>query len=248
MTLAWYSTSAFSMLMENTGVIGHWWTWAMPSWWYFPNMVGAPLVDLPWERPITDGVGLLHQHVLVHDARHRPAAPVDPARLLVLLGGLAALLELSRVTLFMSFWALVLMPGLPFLSIRTPPRPAAAVPREFRARSASVAPGGTEPSRRASWRWSASACSRSPSPRSGSPSSPCFPSWPSPPGSTVEALWVDCLVSLAFVLVGYALNNGNLILAGWLVLRCSLVLWGAVVLLRRTTRVDEAPRGEVAAA
>jgi len=248
-TLVAYFTSAFSMLMENTGVIGHWWTWAMPSWWYYPNMLGAPLVDLPWERPITTAWGYFISTfwfmLLATDLPRR----WTPARLLVLLGGLAALLELSRVTLFMSFWALVLVPGLPFLSIlyasrgRRLPFPASSeLFRERRPRwNGAVAAGllamvcvcVIQISVASKWLALVS----------------LFPivaftagvyrSWP---------LWVDCLVSLAFVLVGVALNNGNLILAGWLVLRCSLVLWGVVVVLRRTTRVDEPRRGEVAVA
>jgi hypothetical protein len=53
-------------------------------------------------------------------------------------------------------------------------------------------------------------------------------------------VWVDLVVSLATVLVGYVIDSGNVILAGWLVLRWSvflvLLLGAARVLERRRQR------------
>ena len=243
LTLVWYFTSAFSMLMENTGVVGGWWSWAMPSWWYYPNIFGAPLVGLPWERPITTAWGYFISTywfvLLITDFPRRWTL----LRFLVLVAGLAAVLELSRLTLFMSLWELVLMPGLPFVSV-------CLTSSNTVSKRRLLLPVGSRLLEALPSRWNGPVAlglaamvvvcvvqivvvgkwlalvSLFPI---GVFALGAHRSWP---------VWIDCALSLAAIVAGYLLNNGNLILAGWLVFRCRIVVWLLLGALRWRERRD----------
>ena len=236
-TIVWYFTGAFSMLMENTGVVGHWWTWTMGSWWYYPNFEGLPLRDLPWERPITTAWGYFISTFWFVLLAVDVAGKWTRARVAALGAGLLVLLELSRLTPFMAFWAFVVMPGLPFLSIlcaragRPLPFPENALlltPR--RLRWSGAVPAGllamaavavTQMAVASKWLGLVS----------------LLPIVSFTLGSYgLQPVWVDCIVSAGVMALGARLVNGNLALAGWLVFRCSLVLSLSVLMLRWSVR------------
>jgi hypothetical protein len=244
-TLVWYFTSAFSMLMENTGVVGGWWSWSMPSWWFYPEMFGAPLVGLPWERPITAAWGyFISTTWFVFLAVDLPRK-WTPSRVVALLVGLLAMLQLARVTLFMSFWQAAVMPFAPLVSAWM---------------------GSSAPT---SGRWmllpvSSDLLREQPARARGAVGAGLLAmvavcvlqigvlhQWLAlvslfPIGAFTLGMWrrwppwIDCLVSLAVILLGFWLNIGNFILAGWLVLRFSIVLGLTLLLLRWRHRRSDA--------
>jgi hypothetical protein len=233
-TLAWYFTAAFAMLMENTGVVGRWWTWNMPSWWFFPNMFGAPLIDLPWDRPITQAWGyFISSFWLVLLATDLPRR-WTPARILALLAGLAVVLELARLTPFRAVWSTAIMPGLPFVSVLLGKPLGLPVGsdllRERRIRWSGAVPLGLAAmvvvcvvQIGAVHKWQALVS--------------LFPMAMLVLGLLRPAPWLGVAVSAGVVLLGFWLNSGNVLLAGWLVLRCSAFLAVLLIALRwRSTR------------
>lgn len=234
-SLIYYFTSAFSLLMENTGWVGGWWSWKLDSWWFFPELMGAPLIDLPWDRPMTRAWGYFVSTFwcvlfLTDLARKRSAA-----RALALVAGLATSLALAPRPIAMQVW-MVLMAVAPLASAGLRPSGDGDTRLFFPVETPLLQP------RQARWngavfvgllamvavcigqiavahRWLAL--------------SSLFPivsfalgahrRWP---------VWVDALVALAVVLVGYRLNNGNILLAGWIVLRVNLLLCAMVVVAR----------------
>lgn len=228
-TLVFYFTGTISMTMESTGVVGGWWQWAMPSWWFYPNLLGAPLVDLPWERPITTAWGyFISVFWFVAVVADLPSR-WTPRRLVVLLGGLAVLLELSRSTPFMSFWGVFVSTLLPAASVAVAgtragpawnkvfaagsPLQAERRPRwngaVFAGLAAMILVSVIQVGARSKWLALVSLFPVA------TVAVGCWRLWP---------VWVDCLISIAVMGIGAALNNGNVILAGWLVFRFTFVL------------------------
>jgi hypothetical protein len=233
--LVFYFTSAFSLLMENTAWVGGWWSWDLDSWWFYPELLGAPLLHLPWDRPMTRAWGYFVSTfwfmLLVTDLPRK----WTPPRALLLVGGLAGFLALAPSPLAMQVWT-----GLMFVV----PLASALLPGKAGAERSLLVPTATallQP-RQARWRgavtisllgmivvcviqiyvsgkWLAFT-SLIPIVSFGLGA---YRRWP---------VWVDCLASLAVVVIGYRLNNGNVLLAGWIVLRLNLVLWALLQAIR----------------
>ena len=238
--LIWFFTAGFAMLMENTGIVGHWWTWAMPSWWSYPSLLGAPLVDLPLERPITSAWGYFISTywfmLLLTDLPRRWTM----IRGLVLVVGLAMCLALSRITATNNWGPMLIV--LSILSVmlsrhgealrRWLPFPSSSAllqqPRPGQGRV--VAVGLTAmfavciAQMVVKSKWLALVS--------------LFPlvafalgtwrRWP---------VWASCALSAGAMVVGYLEHSGNVMLAGWLVFRCGAVLWVLILVMRwRDTR------------
>lgn len=226
-TLVWNFTSGFSMLMENTGIVGRWWVWQMPSWWWFPTFMGVPLRDLPMERPIVEVWGYFISTfwfmVLLTDLPGRWTAP----RAAVLVLGLAAFLDGSRSTSTNTWIAVERF--LPFVSVALP---AAWHPRGRRL----FVPTDSVLLRRPGPRQQAAVlagllamcvvCSAQLGTRSKwsdlvslipvvSFAAGAFRRWP---------VSIDVVLSGALLVVGDRLHDGNLMLAADLVFRLSVLL------------------------
>ncbi|MGH7441011.1 MAG: hypothetical protein ACRENE_35505 [Polyangiaceae bacterium] len=233
--LVWHFTSAFSMLMENTGIVGGWWVWKMPSWWWFPTFEGAPLRDLPMDRPITEVWGYFISTfwfvVLLTDLPRKWSI----GRVTALVVFLAISVEGSRMTstsiwskvefylplasvLLPAAWTLEgrrLLPSADSILLRPPgPRQYAAVLAGLFAMCAVATVQLCVKSRGADLvslfpivMFTAGA----------------FRRWP---------LWVDAVVSGVVLLVGLRLHSGNVMLAGYLVDRFCLELMPLLLVVR----------------
>jgi hypothetical protein len=225
-SLVFYFTAAFAMLMENTGIVGHWWVWQMP--WFFPEFFHAPLRDLPLEWPVTQVWGyFISTYWCVLLLSDLPQ-PWTSRRAALLVSGLAAALYASRFA--PAIW-LVMVQLLPFALVLLAPT-APAPPRRrlfFPAESELFTlPGPNQ--RRAVLIGLAAMCVVSTFQLGARGkwselvslfpiamfTAEAFGTWP---------VWVDCLVSLGLLLAGYLMHSGNFMLAAWLVLRCSAALF-----------------------
>ncbi len=225
--LVWQLTAAFAMLMENTGIVGHWWSWNMPPWWWFPRFLGVPLRDLPMDRPITEVWGYFISTfwcaLLLADFPRR----LTPGSVGLLLLGLAAALEGARhgatnrwtdvVLLLALLSALVPSSGGPSRRLLFPRgAPILRPPGAGQAFGVLVGLGAmcvvciVQLGVRSKW---GDVVSLVPI---AAFTLGAFRRWP---------IWVDGLVAGAVMLAGDAVHDGNTLLAGWLVLRCALMLW-----------------------
>ena len=224
--LVWHFTAAFAMLMENTGIVGRWWVWQMPSWWWFPSFLGAPLMDLPTERPITEVWGYFISTfwfvlLLTNLPRRWTVQSV-----LVMVVCFAAFLEGSRST-GTAFW-IVVARLLPFVSVLWPSLGATGGRALFLPRDSVLfrAPG---PKQNAAILLGLSAmcvvCIAQLGVKSKWPelvslfpivafTAGAFRRWP---------VWVDGAVSAGLMLLGFLRHDGNTMLAAWLVLRLAVV-------------------------
>jgi hypothetical protein len=243
-TLVFYDTAAFAMLMENTGIVGHWWVWQMP--WFFPEFFHAPLRDLPLEWVVTEVWGYFMSTYWCVLLLTGLPGPWTARRVGVLVLGLAAALYASRSA--PAIW-MILTELLPFALVLLAPTPDGPAWRRlfFPAETPLFqAPGSKQ--RRAVLIGLAAMCgvavaqlvARNKWVELVSLFPVCmfaagaFGRWPT---------WVDCLVSLGLLLAGYVMHSGNFMLAAWLVLRCSatLVVLPFVIRWRETAR--HAPAG-----
>jgi hypothetical protein len=233
--LVWHFTAAFAMLMENTGIVGNWWAWKMPSWWWFPSFDGVPLRDLPMDRPIVEVWGYFistYWFVLLLIDLPRKWTLWSATALVVCL---ALFLEGSRSTatnvwtkverylpfasvLLPATWNLegrrLLMPTDSVLLRRPGPRQYTAVLAGLFAMCAvSMAQLGVKS------KW-ADLVSLFPIVMF---TAGAFRRWP---------VWVDGVVSGAVLVLGRKLHSGNVMLAGFLVARLSLELVPLLLLLR----------------